>query len=89
MRPKKNTTNFEVNIVKYAYFLQVKWSFPEDAINNKSSLFKVMVWCQTGGKRLPKSMMTKFSDAIWYCKAAMKCHVASLAHNELKPQVAW
>ena len=29
----------------------------------KSTLFHVMIWCQTGDKLLPKPMMTQFKDA--------------------------
>ena len=31
-------------------------------INNKSALAQVMVWYQTGYKRLPEPMMTQFTD---------------------------
>ena len=35
---------------------------PRVLIVNKSALFQVMAWCQTGNKPLPEPMLTQFTD---------------------------
>ena len=38
---------------------------PENFTDDKSALGLVMAWVLLGNKPLPKSMLTKFYDAIW------------------------
>ena len=45
---------------------------PEHAIVHKSFLVQAVALCQTGDKSLPKPMLTKFYDAIWYYHATMR-----------------
>ena len=69
--PEQNGRHFTDDIFKGIFLNQnvrisVKISLkfaPKASIDNKSALFQVMAWRQTGDKPLPEPMLTQFTDA--------------------------
>ena len=48
---------------KFRILIQISLQFvPKCAIDNKSALVKVMIWCQTGEKPLTEPMLTQLSS---------------------------
>ena len=66
--------NFECIFEKEKLWISIQMSMnfvPKSSIDNKSLLFKVMVWCQTGGKPLPEPMLAQFTDVYMWHKGKM------------------
>ena len=66
---EKNSFHFNL---KFLWNFNVKYFYSKlnlivfalkDPVNDRSSLFQVIAWCQRGTKRLPEPMMTHFADS--------------------------
>ena len=69
--PGQNGSYFADGILKCIFMNEKSWILirifrkfvPESLIDNKSALIQVMAWRRTGGKPLPKPMLSPFIDA--------------------------
>ena len=61
---------------KHSSLIQTSLNFVSKsplAIGNKVSQVRLIFWCRTGGKSLPESMMTQFSDT--YMRLLLEIHL--------------
>ena len=65
---------FKCNFVNENVLISIKTSLKlvrKGSIDNKSSLFQLMVWCHSGDKPLPEPIMLPFNDAYMRHLASM------------------